>query len=103
MSVMGLSSTAARNKSGRWVMAMLPSNPPPPLPKNASFCEFVYLFAINHSAAATRSSTEACLWSRTPAVRHVMPNSPPPRTSGTAIIPPASNHGKAAAENNGLI
>src|SRR5258707_1175202 len=62
----------------------------------------VYLFAINHSAAAMKSTNTFCLFSFVPARCHSSPYSPPPRRLATAYTPPISIQTSLLTENHGV-
>ena len=79
MSMTPTCGTAARNRSGRWLMTAPTSSPPFEPPCAASFAGDVYLLAISHSAAAMKSSKTFCFFSLVPASCQASPYSLPPR------------------------
>src|SRR2546429_519392 len=66
MSMTPTAGSAAPNRSGRWFSTAPISRPPLLPPEIASFFGEVYLLAINHSAAAMKSSNTFCFFSFMP-------------------------------------
>ena len=71
--------TAAAYNSGLLVTAAPTSRPPLLPPRMARRSGSVHRSAVNHSAAAAKSSKTFSLWSRIPERCHASPSSLPPR------------------------
>src|SRR5512146_2514583 len=102
MSKSPASIAAPAKSSGCWVIACPASDPLNPWPTTPSEAGRVYRSRTRNWAAEMKSSKLVCFAAPSAASRQPRPYSPPPRTFGTATMPPSSSQAANIGEYVGV-